>query len=172
MKNDSGKGWKKRSLHAFSRRHNGNDTAKKGEGLSRVMYEWNPCVVLPVTPVSPFQESRIMRSIVPGCCFCGRYGSSCATSYSWNVFAYSLMRISITIILPIPFRVEAHVKALKKHQLSTKNRPIFDRISTSILVRRSIGISVDVPLIEIKVKKFRILIDITIIINQFKRNTS
>lgn len=44
-------------------------------------------------PVSPFQESRIMRPIVPGCCFCGRYGSSCATSYSWNVFAYSLMRI-------------------------------------------------------------------------------
>lgn len=32
MKNDSGKGWKKRSLHAFSRCHNGNDAAKKGEG--------------------------------------------------------------------------------------------------------------------------------------------
>lgn len=31
MKNDSGKGWKKRSLHAFSRCHNGNDAAKKEE---------------------------------------------------------------------------------------------------------------------------------------------
>lgn len=88
MKNDSGKGWKKRSLHAFSRCHNGNDAAKKGEGgegwreryLGDVRVKSLCCSRC--YPVSPFQESRIMRSIVPECCFCGRYGSSCATSYS------------------------------------------------------------------------------------------
>lgn len=54
-------------------------------------------------PVSPFQKSRIMRSIVPECCFRGRYGSSCATSYSWNVFACSFMRISTSLpILSLP----------------------------------------------------------------------
>lgn len=112
-------------------------------------------------PVSPFQESRIMRSIVPECCFCGRYGSSCATSYSWNVFAYSLVRISTS--LPALFYL-SRVKARMSKLQNTNYRPIFKtRISTSILARRLIGIfgkyRIILMLNEIKIKKFPILRD-------------
>lgn len=136
MKNDSGKGWKKRSLHAFSRCHNGNDAAKKGggggwrereggEGRERYLGDVRvkSLCCSRCYPVSPFQESRIMRPIVPGCCFCGRYGSSCATSYSWNVFAYSLMRIPSSphsLLSLSPASKHGDVKAFAlKHQLST-----------------------------------------------------
>lgn len=75
-------------------------------------------------PVSPFQESRIMRSIVPECCFCGRYGSSCATSYSWNVFAYSLVRISTSLHLP-----RYSISPVSKHGCQSFKTPIIDLFS-------------------------------------------
>lgn len=126
---------------ATTRRKKEREGGKGGEG-------WRECYLGDVRvkslccsrcyPVSPFQESRIMRSIVPECCFCGRYGSSCATSYSWNVFAYSLVRISTS--LPALFYL-SRVKARMSKLQNTNYRPIFKtRISTSILARRLIGI--------------------------------
>lgn len=110
-------------------------------------------------PVSPFQESRIMRSIVPECCFCGRYGSSCATSYSWNVFAYSLVHISTS--LPALFYL-SRVKARMSKLQNTNYRPIFKtRISIVHLGEtfdRYIW-KISLMLNEIKVKKFPILRD-------------
>lgn len=109
-------------------------------------------------PVSPFQESRIMRSIVPECCFCGRYGSSCATSYSWNVFAYSLVRISTSLpaILSLPCQ-STDVKA-SKHQLSTyfQNSNLYVHLGETF--DRYIW-KISLMLNEIKVKKFPILRD-------------
>lgn len=101
MKNDSGKGWKKRSLHAFSRCHNGNDAAKKGgrgwrekEGREGALSRW-------CTSEIPMLFSLLPRFTFPGI-------TDNASYCSWMLFLRSIRIQLRNFIFLKRFRLFTH----------------------------------------------------------------